>query len=139
AKTNMRIAYPTTSAQYFHLLRRQALLLREDPLPLIVMSPKSLLRNPAVSASADELASGRWFPVIDDATANPDVVKRLILCSGKFYYDLVNSEFRAQMPEVAIIRVEQLYPFPIRFLEPVIQRYANAETIIWAQEEPKNM
>lgn len=139
AKTNMRIAYPTTTAQYYHLLRRQALLLGEDPLPLIVMSPKSLLRNPAVSSSADELASGRWHPVIDDATANPDVIKRLILCSGKFYYDLVNSELRAQMPEVAIVRVEQLYPFPIRFLEPMIQRYANAETVIWAQEEPKNM
>jgi 2-oxoglutarate dehydrogenase E1 component len=139
AKTNMRIAYPTTAAQYFHLLRRQALLLRDDPLPLIVMSPKSLLRNPAVASSAQELATGRWQPVIDDLAVNPDVVTRLILCSGKFYYDLIGSDFRAQMPEVAVVRVEQLYPFAGRYLEPVVRRYENLKTVIWAQEEPKNM
>lgn len=139
AKMNIRVAYPTTASQYFHLLRRQAKLLREDPLPLIIMSPKSLLRNPAVMSSADELAHGRWQPVIDDPAANHEVVKRLILCSGKFYYDLIGSELRAQMPEVAIVRVEQLYPFPVRYLEPVIRRYSNVETLVWAQEEPKNM
>lgn len=139
AKTNIRIMYPTTAAQYFHLLRRQALLLKTDPLPLIVMSPKSLLRHPAVSSSLDELTQGRWYPVIDDQYVDPEAADRIILCSGKFYYDLVNSEYREQYTNVAVVRLEQLYPFVAQDLETVIKRYPHVSQIVWAQEEPKNM
>lgn len=139
AKINIRIANCSTAGQYFHLLRRQALLLRTDPLPLIVLTPKSLLRNPAVASSLADLTKGRWQPVIDDPAADPTQVRRLVLCSGKFYYDLVTSEYREQYPQVAIARVEQLYPFPVSDLQQVIARYDNLERIVWAQEEPKNM
>lgn len=139
AKTNIRVAYCTSAAQYFHLLRRQAMLLETDPLPLVVMSPKSMLRNPQVASSLKDLTDGKWQPVIDDADVDPKQVTRLVLCSGKFYLDLVNSEHRAKNPHVALARVEQLYPFPAAELEAVIKRYPNVEQIVWAQEEPKNM
>lgn len=139
AKTNMRVANCTTAAQYFHLLRRQATLLTTDPLPLIIMTPKSLLRNPMVASSLEDLTSGRWEPVLDDMEADPEHVRRLVLCSGKFYFDLVTSEYRAQHPEVALVRVEQLYPLPVGELRAIIESYPKLEEIIWAQEEPKNM
>lgn len=139
AKTNMRVANPTTAAQYFHLLRRQALLLESDPLPLVVMSPKSLLRNAVVNSPANSLMDGKWQPVIDDHEADPDKIRRLVFCSGKFYFDLVESEYRQQYDSVALIRVEQLYPFPIPELKAIIERYSHTEQIVWAQEEPKNM
>lgn len=150
AKLNIRIANATTSAQYFHLLRRQALLLTTDPLPLVIMAPKSLLRNTAVYSSMNDLTQGRWQPVIDDdgpiAQTAPEQITRLVLCSGKFYYDLVGATndlpaqtHRTDHPEVAIARVEQLYPFPARALDEVLQRYPNLKEIVWAQEEPKNM
>jgi 2-oxoglutarate dehydrogenase E1 component len=150
AKLNMRIANATTAAQYFHLLRRQALLLTTDPLPLVIMSPKSLLRNTNVYSSMTELTEGRWHPVIDDegevAQNDPESITRLVLCSGKFYYDLIGAtndlpaqNYRANNPHVAIARVEQLYPFPAKDLKAVIDRYPNLQEIVWAQEEPKNM
>jgi 2-oxoglutarate dehydrogenase E1 component len=106
---------------------------------LIVMSPKSLLRHPLVASSLNDLTEGRWQPVIDDDGVQPENVTRLVLHSGKFYYDLIESEHRAQHPDVAIIRVEQLYPFPKDILQGIIERYPNLQEIIWAQEEPKNM
>jgi 2-oxoglutarate dehydrogenase E1 component len=139
AKINMRVANPTTASQYFHLLRRQALLLESDPLPLIVMSPKSLLRSPNVGASMNDLTAGKWQPVLDDETVDREAVTRLVFCSGKFYYDLASAEFRDQYPDVAIIRVEQLYRFPVPELTEVWERYPNVKQIVWAQEEPKNM
>lgn len=140
AKKNIRIANCTTAAQYFHLLRRQALLLQSDPLPLVVMSPKSLLRNPDVASRVLDLADGsRWQPVIDDEQADPAQVTRLVFVSGKFYYDLMGSEWRTQHPEVAIVRVEQLYPFPHEELQAIFSKYAQTQQIVWAQEEPKNM
>lgn len=139
AKTNMRIANPTTAAQYFHLLRRQALLLKTDPLPLVVMTPKSLLRLPAVYSTVRELTEGKWQPLIDDPIADPAVVTRLVFCSGKFYYDLAQSQYRPQHPEVAVVRVEQLYPFPAEEIEAIVKKYAKTSQIVWAQEEPKNM
>ena len=139
ADINMRVANPTTPAQYFHLLRRQALLLESDPLPLIVMTPKSLLRHPLVISSLKELAEGQWQPVIDDSTVDPAGVQRVILCSGKVYVDLVASKLRADHPEVALIRVEQLYPFPAEDLAPLLERYTNAQEVVWLQEEPENM
>lgn len=141
AETNMRIAYPTTAAQYFHLLRRQALLLKTDPLPLIVMTPKSLLRHPQSASTPQELAEGYWEPVIDDAEAREHTaqVQRLVLVSGKVYVDLIASEHRAQHPEIAIVRVEQLYRFPKEQLQTVLEEYPNLTQVVWLQEEPKNM
>lgn len=139
AKKNSRIANCTTAAQYFHLLRRQAALLKSDPLPLIVMSPKSLLRNKAVFSRPVDLTEGRWMPVIDDASADPEKIERLVFCSGKFYYDLIDSEYRDHYPNVAIVRIEQLYPFPSPDLQAIAARYKNVKQVVWAQEEPKNM
>jgi 2-oxoglutarate dehydrogenase E1 component len=141
AETNMRVANPTTAAQYFHLLRRQALLLRSDPLPLIVMTPKSLLRNSLVNSSLQDLAEGRWQSVMDDAVVheNREAVRRLLLCSGKVYVDLVNSEPRKTRNDIAIVRVEQLYPFPLDDLQALVNDYAKLEQVVWVQEEPENM
>ena len=139
AKTNLRLANVTTAGQYFHLLRRQALLLETDPLPLIIMTPKSLLRNPQVASTMRDLTEGRFQPVYDDVGVNPEQVTRLVFCSGKFYLDLVNSEYRPENPHVALIRMEQLYPFPLADLREVLNRYPNVSQIVWAQEEPKNM
>ncbi len=139
AKINMRVANCTTAAQYFHLLRRQAILLKTDPLPLVIMTPKSLLRNPAVASSVKDLTESNWHPVIDDADAKPEAVQRMILCSGKFYLDLVTSEYRAKHPDVAVVRIEQLYPFPAADLQATLAMYPNLREIVWAQEEPKNM
>jgi 2-oxoglutarate dehydrogenase E1 component len=141
ADINLRLANCTTAAQYFHLLRRQALLLRTDPLPLIVLTPKSLLRHPLVASAPRELAEGRFLPVIDDpeARARPDAVDRLVLCSGKVSIDLLTSELRPAHPEVAIVRVEQLYPFPEAELSALLDQYAAASEVVWLQEEPANM
>jgi 2-oxoglutarate dehydrogenase E1 component len=141
ADINLRIANCTTAAQYFHLLRRQAVLLQTDPLPLIVLTPKSLLRHPLVASRPRDLAEGRWQPVISDADAASRAadVRRLLLCSGKVYVDLVSSDLRAQHPEVAICRVEQVYPFPWSDLKPVIQSFPNLDELAWVQEEPENM
>jgi 2-oxoglutarate dehydrogenase E1 component len=141
AQTNLRVANCTTAAQYFHLLRRQAALLESDPLPLVVMTPKSLLRHPLVFSPPRQLAEGSWQPVIDDgnARAHPENVRRLILCSGKIYVDLVTSELYGSNPEVAILRIEQLYPFPSAELQAAFEAYPKVEEVMWVQEEPKNM
>jgi 2-oxoglutarate dehydrogenase E1 component len=141
ADINLRLANCTTAAQYFHLLRRQALLLRTDPLPLFVLTPKSLLRHPLTASSPAELADGRFLPVIDDAEARaePSAVERLVLCSGKVYVDLVSTEQRRKVREVAVVRVEQVYPFPEIDLEPVFAGYPNLREVVWLQEEPSNM
>jgi 2-oxoglutarate dehydrogenase E1 component len=138
---NMRVASPTTAAQYFHLLRRQALLLRIDPLPLVVLTPKSLLRQPMVASTLRELSEGRWRPVIDDAQAraDPEQVRRLICTSGKTFVDLTTSKHRDGAPWVAIARVEQLYPFPVEELRAVVSGYPRLKEVIWLQEEPENM
>lgn len=141
AQTNLRIANCTTAAQYFHLLRRQAALLQTDPLPLIVMTPKSLLRHPLVASTPRQLAEGIWQPVIDDPQGDErrDQIRRLVLCSGKIYVDLVTSELREDNQAVAIIRLEQLYPFPEAALREVLERYPNLAEVLWVQEEPMNM
>ena len=141
AETNMRIANCTTAAQYFHLLRRQAALLKSDPLPLIVFTPKSLLRHPRVASSLRDLAEGHWQPVINDARGQqqPEQVRRVILCNGKMYVDLDKAEQRDKSPAIAIVRIEQLYPFPADDLKPALEAYPNLEEVIWVQEEPENM
>ncbi|MCR4373647.1 MAG: 2-oxoglutarate dehydrogenase E1 component, partial [Acidobacteria bacterium] len=140
ADTNMRVVNCTTAAQYFHVLRRQAAVLVSDPLPLIILTPKSLLRHPFVASSPLELATGRWQAVIDDpAVADPKAVTRLILCSGKIAVDLLTHANRAAAAQVAICRVEQLYPFPAAALEDVLRRYPRVAETVWLQEEPENM
>jgi 2-oxoglutarate dehydrogenase E1 component len=141
AETNVRIAYPSTAAQYFHLLRRQALLLETDPLPLIVFTPKGLLRHPLVNSPAKLLAESHWQSVIDD----PELpktrkdVENLLLCSGRIYVDLVTSDLRKENPDDAIVRIEQLYPFPRQAIKEIVESYPNLQSVIWVQEEPLNM
>ncbi len=140
ADLNVRVANCTTAAQYFHLLRRQALLLRTDPLPLIVLTPKSLLRHPLTASAPRELAEGRFQLVIDDEQlTQPAKARRLVLCSGKVYVDLVSSEARKGNQSVAIVRVEQLYPFPADEIRAVLDRYSKLRDVCWVQEEPENM
>ncbi len=141
ADINVRIANCTTAAQYFHLLRRQAALLHVDPLPLVVLSPKSLLRHPLVASTPRDLAEGRFRMVLPDeeASARPADIRRLLVCSGKVYADLMASEQRSAHPEIAICRLEQLYPVPMRDLRAMFDAYPNADEIVWVQEEPENM
>jgi 2-oxoglutarate dehydrogenase E1 component len=141
AQTNLRIAYPTSATQYFHLLRRQAVLLKTDPLPLIVMTPKSLLRHPRVASTPRELAEDSWRPVIDDPRAGeaPEAVTRLILCSGKVGVDLLTSEHRESSEEIAIVRLEQLYPPPADGVKALLDAYPDLQEVCWVQEEPQNM
>ncbi len=138
ADINIRVANCTTAAQYFHLLRRQALLLETDPLPLVIMSPKSLLRNPLIARPLSELSEGHWQPVIDDAQADPQRVRRLILCSGKVWVDLTAGE-EPWPAELAAARLEQLYPFPKEDVAALLERYPQLEELVWLQEEPMNM
>jgi 2-oxoglutarate dehydrogenase E1 component len=141
ADINIRIANCTTAAQYFHLLRRQAALLQIDPLPLVVLTPKSLLRHAAVSSSPREFSEGRFRMVLQDeqALARAPEVRRVLVCSGKVYVDLIASDQRAVRADVAVCRVEQLYPVPMRDMRAMIEAYANAEEVVWVQEEPENM
>lgn len=141
AQTNIRIANCTTAAQYFHLLRRQAALLKTDPLPLVIMSPKSLLRHPQTFSTPRELDQGSWRPVLDDERARekPDEIHRLILCSGKIYIDLVSSDSYEVQKDVAIVRLEQLYRFPKPDLEEILEGYPKLKEVVWVQEEPMNM
>ncbi len=139
--TNLRVTNCTTAAQYFHLLRMQAKLAAIDPKPLVVFTPKSLLRHSAVSSSLRELAEGAWKPVLDDpfVSSGRESVERLVICSGKLAVDLVDSEFRQDAINVAIIRLEQLSPFPTEQLRSVLKTYRHLKEVIWAQEEPENM
>ena len=139
AEGNLRVANPSTSAQYFHLLRAQAK--AKQAHPLIVMTPKSLLRNRAAYGTLDELATGKFREVIDDARYAQDksAVKRLVLCSGHIYYDLLNSPLYGGATHTAIARVELLAPLPKAELLALIAGYPNLEELAWAQEEPKNM
>jgi len=141
ADINIRIANCTTAAQYFHLLRRQAALLQVDPLPLVVLTPKSLLRHGAVASTPRELAEGRFRMVLPDdgAAGRASEIRRVLVCSGKVYVDLIASEHRAARTDIAICRVEQLYPVPMRDLRAMFDTYPNAVEIVWVQEEPENM
>src|SRR5258706_12177312 len=141
AEVNVRIAYPSTAAQYFHLLRRQALLLKTDPLPLIIFTPKGLLRHPLVASLPEQLAEATRQPVMDDPDLNGNKkrIETLILCSGRIYVDLVSHDLRKQTSVVAIARMEQLYPFPREALEGLILEHPKLKRVIWAQEEPLNM
>jgi 2-oxoglutarate dehydrogenase E1 component len=134
AEGNMQVVYPTTPAQYFHVLRRQ---MKNNPRkPLIVMTPKSLLRHPQAMSTLDELTSGRFEPVLPDRNATN--ASRVILTTGKVYYDLKAARDKAHA-NVAIVRVEQLYPFPEPMIVDVLRAHPNAKDVVWVQDEPRNM
>ncbi len=138
AENNLQVCYPTTPAQYFHLLRRQVRPGMERP--LVIITPKSLLRLPAAASELADFTSGGFLPVIDDAEIkNGEAVERVVLCSGKVYYDLIEARKKAAAENVAIVRLEQFYPFPQKRLGEILAGYPQAKQIVWAQEEPKNM
>jgi 2-oxoglutarate dehydrogenase E1 component len=136
AENNMQVCYPTTPAQYFHLLRRQVK--QEWSKPLIVMTPKSLLRLPQATSSRDQLMDGGFYPIIGDSV-NPASVERVVICSGKVYYDLVAEQEKDNSGRIAILRLEQFYPFPQNLLQQWMGAYTNSKEIFWVQEEPQNM
>jgi 2-oxoglutarate dehydrogenase complex dehydrogenase (E1) component-like enzyme len=138
AENNMQVCYPTTPAQYFHLLRRQVK--QQSARPLVVMTPKSLLRLPAAVSTVEQLTAGGFLPVIDDAeVADRNAVLRIVLCSGKLFYDLAAARKKSGDARVAVVRLEQFYPFPERALRELFASYPAATQLVWAQEEPKNM
>ncbi|MBS1789605.1 MAG: multifunctional oxoglutarate decarboxylase/oxoglutarate dehydrogenase thiamine pyrophosphate-binding subunit/dihydrolipoyllysine-residue succinyltransferase subunit [Acidobacteria bacterium] len=136
AEDNMQVCYPTTPAQYFHLLRRQVK--QELRKPLAVMTPKSLLRLPAAVSTLEQFTSGGFHPVIGDAV-NPANVQRVLLCSGKVYYDLLAEHEKNNSGKIAILRLEQFYPFPLSLLQRWLSSFSHAKQLFWVQEEPQNM
>jgi len=142
AEDNLQCANPTTPAQYFHVLRRQ--MLRNYRSPLVLLTPKSLLRLPRATSSVNGLSRGRFHRLIDDAVTagRAEAVRRVLLCSGKVYYDLLERQEQlagSSPPPVALVRLEQLYPWPEEDLCAVLERYDQAEEVVWVQEEPANM
>jgi 2-oxoglutarate dehydrogenase E1 component len=138
AEGNIRVASPTTPAQYFHLLRRQARIAKQRP--LVVMTPKSLLRLPQATSLVEEMAENtRFHPVLAEPGVDPEQVTRLVLCTGKLYYDLVGHPNRAEHAGLAVARVELLYPFPEGQLLELMKSYPNLREMLWVQEEPRNM
>ncbi len=139
AEGNIRVANPTTPAQYFHLLRRQARRTRQRP--LIVMTPKSLLRLPQANSKLEELAGGTWRPVLDDPAMadGADSVERVVMCSGKIYYDLLTEAGKLGTGRPALVRLEQLYSFPWTEMRAMLARYPKLTELVWVQEEPRNM
>jgi 2-oxoglutarate dehydrogenase E1 component len=136
ADLNMQIVNTSTPANHFHLLRRQ--LKREFRKPLVVFSPKLLLRFPDAVSSLDEMASGSFQELIDDATAKVNLVDTVVLCSGKFYYEAKIKAKELGIENYAFVRIEQLYPLPQKQIESVLAKY-KAKQVLWAQEEPENM
>ncbi|TVZ07808.1 2-oxoglutarate dehydrogenase E1 component [Cellulophaga sp. RHA_52] len=137
ARDNMYIADVSTPAQMFHILRRQMKVNFRKP--LVIFTPKSLLRHPKAVSTIDELANGTFQEVLDDTTADVSKVKSLVFCTGKFYYDLLAEKEEQNREDVALVRVEQLFPLPTEKITEIIGRYTNAVDIVWAQEEPRNM
>ncbi len=137
ARDNMYIADVTTPAQMFHILRRQ--MKADFRKPLIIFTPKSLLRHPKAVSSVDEFTSGRFMEVLDDDSANVEKVKSLVFCTGKFYYDLLAERDKLKRDDVALVRIEQLFPLPVDQIDAILAKYSNAEDVVWAQEEPRNM
>jgi len=137
AEMNMEVCVPTTAAQVFHMLRRQAVRMQRKP--LIVMSPKSLLRHKDAASPLEDLANGEFQRVIGEVDAlDPKKVKRVVACSGKVYYDLLAARRERKITDIAIIRIEQLYPFPRESLQAELAKYPKAMEIVWCQEEPRN-
>ncbi len=137
AEQNMQVIVPSTPAQVYHMLRRQVI--RKMRRPLVVMSPKSLLRHPLCVSSMEDLAEGTFLPAIGEIDdLNPANVKRVVFCSGKVYYDLLEQRRSNEQDDVAIVRIEQLYPFPLEEVQAAIEQYTNVVDYVWCQEEPQN-
>jgi len=138
ADNNIQCVQPTTGAQIFHLLRRQ--MIRQFRKPLVIFTPKSLLRNKEATSPLEDLANGTFQTVIGetDSAIDPAGVTRLIVCSGKVYYDLVNARKEAGRSDIAILRIEQLYPFGHKAFEAEFSKYPNVKEVVWAQDEPQN-
>lgn len=137
ADLNMIVAYPTTPANHFHLLRRQ--MRRNFRKPLVVMTPKSLLRHPRATSHLEELSEGHFRSVIDDATADPSKVRKVVFCTGKVYYEILAEKEERKADDVALVRIEQLYPLPKDEIKALLIKYQKADKHIWTQEEPANM
>ncbi len=138
AEGNLRVAYPSTAGNYFHLLRLQAGM--PNPVPLVVMTPKSLLRLEIASGNLDDMATGSFKPIVDDPRPlDKNAIERILLCTGKIYYDLIASERYAALQKTAIVRIELLSPMPGEAINAVLDTYPNAKRLVWVQEEPKNM
>ena len=137
ARHNMYVADCTTPANFFHLMRRQ--MKTKFRKPLVVFSPKSLLRHPLCVSTQDELANGSFQETIDDISVDKSKVKTVVFCTGKFYYDILAEREKLERNDVALVRIEQLFPLPIEQLKAIIASYPNADDYVWAQEEPKNM
>ena len=136
ASENIQVCIPSSPSQIFHLLRRQAI--RKMRTPLVVISPKSLLRNPKATSSLKDLTKGSFKCVIDDEIKNKPSITKVVLCSGKVFYDLKDRQNSEQKDNIAIVRIEQLYPFPYDDLEEILMEYENVKDIVWCQEEPQN-
>ena len=132
----MIVCTPTTPAQAYHMIRRQMRMTTRKP--LVVMTPKSLLRHKLAVSTLDELAKGEFQHLIPDASADVKKVKRVVVCGGKVYYDLLEEQQKQGIADVAILRVEQLYPFPRALLQAELARFKNATDVVWCQEEPQN-
>ena len=134
---NIQVCVPSLPSQMFHMIRRQ--MIRPLRKPLIVMTPKSLLRHKASTSSLDDLSSGAFQLVIDDPSKpKPKSVKRVVFCAGKVYFDLAAEQEEKGIEDVALVRVEQLYPFPREELQATLKRYSEAKEVVWCQEEPMN-
>jgi 2-oxoglutarate dehydrogenase E1 component len=137
AVDNMFIADCTTPANMFHLLRRQ--MKSNYRKPLIVFTPKSLLRHPKVVSTVEEFTNGEFKMLIDDEKAQPNKIKTLVFVTGKFYYDLLEEQENLGRDDVALVRIEQLFPLPVEDIKAVLGKYIKAKDVVWAQEEPRNM
>ncbi|GAB4179439.1 MAG: hypothetical protein Kow00108_15500 [Calditrichia bacterium] len=137
ANNNMQVVYPSTPTSLFHLLR--AHMKMSFRLPLIIFTPKSLLRHPECVSTLDELSAAKFTPVIDDPDSDPQQVQTVVFCSGKIYYELAERKRNEKRTDLAIIRLEQLYPYPAIEIQEITEKYPNATTRVWIQEEPENM
>ena len=137
ANENMTVANVTSPANYFHLLRRQ--MKWNFRKPLVVMSPKSLLRHPKVVSPLEDFANGNFQPILDDPTADPKKVERVVLCSGKLYFELLAKQEELNCENIALVRLEQLYPLNMEMMSNILDKYSNRKSLVWAQEEPENM
>jgi 2-oxoglutarate dehydrogenase E1 component len=137
ANHNIQVVVPTTPANMFHLLRRQVKM--KTRVPLIVFTPKSLLRHPQVFSKIEELAEGSFNEVIDDPVAEPDLVEKVVFTTGRLYYDLAKTKVEKGISNVAVVRLEQIYPIPHKQIDEILKKYKKASELIWAQDEPGNM
>ena len=133
----MLVCVPSTPAQWFHLLRQQ--MVRDLRMPLVVLTPKSLLRHRLSTSTLEDLAEGQFNFIIDEPdSVDDDAIERVVFCSGKVYYDLYQAREERELDNVALVRIEQLYPFPANDYAAVLERYKNADEVVWCQEEPEN-